>query len=651
MIARKAAAKSTLLLLLAAGALAQPAQAQSTKKTPHDVTTPAERQRDLAREARADDADHTDVNVPRARMAVDPATTDPGFAPTWCGTETATDDSRFARTNAPRFKVVYAHAQDLPNRFADYATPIARTMHRTAQLVLASGGNKTIRLDQGTSCGPQYIDIASVRIPISSSELVSPPDRSAAQTAVFVRMHEAVRDALEPLPGRRNYAIFLDVGLPCSRGRGDLPRDSSAHVRNQANLGAARTASTSLCGLADFFDPATTLHEVLHTLGAVQFDSVHSSQNGHCWDWWDIMCYDDDGPAIPADRNRPGEHHDFAGTPDCPLTAYGSSPLDCGNDDYFNPTPGAGTYLAAHWNVYNSIFLCEPAACQLPTQPPAVNVTADLTQTRPGGAVTFSAAGSTSANGPFVEWAWDYDGQPGIDAYTDDPSLTIGFARIGRYPVAARATDLFNQQAVGTVQHRVVARPPTIESREQDTVTGAPVVLRAVATPQDFATIAQSGWDVDADGVLEGEGADHTVTYARPGTFRPRFVATDSTDQQTAITPELLVYRRATVSATPQMRRQTLLRKGVSVRVSLAHAGDATVRFRVLRAGRGLVSVVRRVRFSRDGVKSVRFKLSAADRRRVARRGGSLSVVAGVRSETPLRTADVARNAKIKVKK
>jgi hypothetical protein len=91
-----------------------------------------------------------------------------------------------------------------------------------------------------------------------------------------------------------------------------------------------------------------------HNLGAVQWGAPHSTQPlggtspqyGHCWQGADVMCYvEDAGAAHPMQQ-------DCAGLPGAIPQNY-----DCGRDDYFNPAPAAGSYLATHWNTYDSAFL------------------------------------------------------------------------------------------------------------------------------------------------------------------------------------------------------------------------------------------------------------------------------------------------------
>jgi hypothetical protein len=58
------------------------------------------------------------------------------------------------------------------------------------------------------------------------------------------------------------------------------------------------------------------------------------------------MCYaEDEGAAHPLET-------------DCsPVAGAIVQSYDCGRDDYFNPAPAPGSYLATHWNVYDSAFL------------------------------------------------------------------------------------------------------------------------------------------------------------------------------------------------------------------------------------------------------------------------------------------------------
>jgi hypothetical protein len=100
--------------------------------------------------------------------------------------------------------------------------------------------------------------------------------------------------------------------------------------------------------------PEGFLHEMTHNLGGVQWSAPHSTQPaglqlfryGHCWQGADVMCYVEDAGASHAMRY------------DCPrIGGVIPQAYDCGRDDYFNPAPPAGSYLAGHWNVYDSAFL------------------------------------------------------------------------------------------------------------------------------------------------------------------------------------------------------------------------------------------------------------------------------------------------------
>jgi hypothetical protein len=83
------------------------------------------------------------------------------------------------------------------------------------------------------------------------------------------------------------------------------------------------------------------------------------------------MCYTEDSGAAHAMQQ------DCAGLPGAIPQNY-----DCGRDDYFNPAPAPGTYLATHWNTYDSAFLapcgeiapaCGGGQLWVPTPPAATS--------------------------------------------------------------------------------------------------------------------------------------------------------------------------------------------------------------------------------------------------------------------------------------
>src|SRR3954451_4459774 len=72
----------------------------------------------------------------------------------WCGAPPpAADDVVDQAAAGNAIKVVYAHPADVPDRLAQYAPKIEAAVKAVQQSFLdATGGDRTLRLDVGTSC-------------------------------------------------------------------------------------------------------------------------------------------------------------------------------------------------------------------------------------------------------------------------------------------------------------------------------------------------------------------------------------------------------------------------------------------------------------------------------------------------------------------
>jgi hypothetical protein len=325
-------------------------------------------------------ADHSDTRVELAgtdvagtvetvEAAAD--TVDEGLPVTWCGDPLTTDDSANAAfpPSTHQVKVVYAYASDVASRFSGWAGALQADVSLIGRFMGAqSGGRRTLQFDMGTRCGPQYVDIQIVQLPgtrISYAGMGS-GDR-------LDRLRSELSGLLSSAPGPRNILVLGDQLSNSAAfswsGIGEsytteLKGPSSPH--NDGELFSALWVPNTL-GVPgadpNGWWPEGMLHELTHNLGSVGTNAPHATDYGHCYDGADVMCYDDDFNAST-----------YPLTAGCPtIPGVMNQVFDCGNDDYFNVAPAAGTYLATYWNTYDSPYLvaCEDArpACGGTTVP------------------------------------------------------------------------------------------------------------------------------------------------------------------------------------------------------------------------------------------------------------------------------------------
>jgi hypothetical protein len=266
----------------------------------------------------------------------------------WCGEERTSDDTANAtfELSQPQFKVVYAYPSDRPNNFAAWQDAIQANVSLIGRFMGAqSGGRRTPRIDMGTSCGPDYVDVQVVPLPLERAHYED--DFDLLEAAVRAQLTHAAHH-------RRNVLVFADSLSSLSPGQwwglGSTWLDDSHGAGNISNHGDLFSARWIPDGEplpapgADGWWPEGMLHEMTHNLGAVQDSAPNASLNGHCTDGFDVMCYDDGGLPYVAGI--------------CPeIEGVMSQVYDCGNDDYFNVAPPAGSYLATKWNLYDNAYL------------------------------------------------------------------------------------------------------------------------------------------------------------------------------------------------------------------------------------------------------------------------------------------------------
>ena len=268
----------------------------------------------------------------------------------------------------PRIQLVYGYAQGYPNR-AKVAVPQIRDViaPRMEAILRAGSGGKDLGLRFQMAPGCKTVDVRTMAFPRTAQE--TPNLGVADEQFAEVSRH---LDASGLNREDRKYVVFWDgwtkegtCGIATTM-LGPAPVSDSPQQVNPhegAPTVGARTDAASAVGLSGVSPKyamvwahvfrkggpscwgggrgertTTPVHELFHTLGAVQASAPHSDGAGHCLDVPSIMCYGDKTFYTPAC--------------DQPVPV-----IDCGQDDYWNPDPAPGSYLDTHANVARSRFL------------------------------------------------------------------------------------------------------------------------------------------------------------------------------------------------------------------------------------------------------------------------------------------------------
>ncbi len=221
----------------------------------------------------------------------------------------------------PHAVVIYARAHDDVDRYAEKIPVLRNIVIQANTLVHEAGHDTGYEADLRVRCDG---DVIAVR------EAVLPTDKAAAHFGTVTRDLRAMGYASNQV---KHWVYYDDPGACWCGGIGTLYIDDRPGKLNWNN---GHPFSGALFAVTFGYDSVRImLHELGHTMGAVQLSAPNSSGALHCNDGSDIMCYRDGGSRSHLYRSDV-----------CWVQVW-----DCGRDDYFHTDPEPGSYLADHWNI------------------------------------------------------------------------------------------------------------------------------------------------------------------------------------------------------------------------------------------------------------------------------------------------------------
>jgi hypothetical protein len=350
-----------------------------------------------------------------------PPTGAASFAPT---SQAAVNGASAADINcvgaeAPHYVLIYAHPNNVASRFTSVAPLLRSEIYKLSAYI--DSESRSIEPTAGRRLPLRCEAGAPVVLQATLSGLSSgTANFGAIVDALVAQGYEYNGDKT----GNERYIVYYDAPSPSgAAGTGHVfTTDSSAGVDNQNNKGGLYAVEYRFDQGGGVPHWEVLIHEVLHTMGGVVQAAPHSTSAGHCTDGQDIMCYEDGSGAGYTEG------------------ACTTKVLDCNRDDYFNPAPAAGSFLATNWNAaatYNR-FLVGNAGGALPS------ATGGLSQTGASSTAVGIAWTATSGAGAYVVSVREPGGTWRDSTTTSRTSATVGgLAAMSPYEVgvATRATN------------------------------------------------------------------------------------------------------------------------------------------------------------------------------------------------------------------
>jgi hypothetical protein len=244
------------------------------------------------------------------------------------------NDVKCVNTTTTKYtQLVYAYPSNGVNNYALIAPLLRQEAYKLSAFLNAESrsvdATKIKRMNM--ACDESGVPtVLSLQLPTSTA--------SDSFTTIVNDMASLGYGGTFSLAAKDRYLVFYDASIGGGiAGTGHLFEDDAAASWSANNNGGMVAVEFNWGGVPHF---ETLLHEAGHNMGAVQPSAPNNSGTmsggdsaGHCTDGSDVMCYADGGSN--------------AYDPDvCSIRVF-----DCNRDDYFNPSPAPGTYLANNWNV------------------------------------------------------------------------------------------------------------------------------------------------------------------------------------------------------------------------------------------------------------------------------------------------------------